>query len=86
MQHQSCSPAEPAGLAEHLPWPRPAAADWAPDPRPQAPALTHCGHPSKVDTVNRDIMAESTLSKWNSLCVHSRGCSSICVGSPSLYS
>lgn len=49
------------------------------------PALTHWGHPSKVDTVKSDIMAESTLSKWKSLCIHWRGRSSICVGSPSLY-
>ena len=47
--------------------------------------LTHSGHPSKVDTVKRDIMAESTLSKWKALCTHWRGRTSICVGSPSLY-
>lgn len=44
---------------------------------------THSGHPSKVETVKSDIMAEKTLSKWKLLCIQRRFCCSICVGSPS---
>lgn len=44
---------------------------------------THSGQPSKVETVKSDIMAEKTLSKWKLLCIQTRSCSSICVGSPS---
>lgn len=54
-------------------------------PDPAHRALTHCGHPSKVDTVKRDIMADSTLSKWKSECSHRRGCTPTRAGSPSSY-
>lgn len=48
-------------------------------------ALTHSGHPSKVETVKRAIMAARTLSKSNLLFSQLRGWTMGWSTSPSLY-
>lgn len=62
MQHQFCSPVEPAGLAEHLPVPRLGPRPQAPGPRPHSlrPPLEggHCeqGHHGRKHVVKVELV------------------------------